>query len=216
MKKLVIATGFALCLAVFSSTAAFANIYSVNAENGKLLPPAGLGFEINTGFAPGNLSSPQIDAELGYGISPLVTITGEFHKDDLTREKLFKAYYSPMRRNSGYTLYLGYDPDQNDFPLYGLSLWMNNKLLFAFVNLGYERTAGQITNPLLISPGLSVRFGKLRFGAEAELLPEGFACERIGVNASYSLVNKVNARLGIESTPGWQSRIYKTGLVLEM
>jgi hypothetical protein len=216
MKKLILTTVLALTILSFASAAALGNVFSFQAENGRLLPPAGLGLDLSTGYSPQGLS-PYIDARLSYGLSSSVTIVGEFLKGKLADEKLAKIYFSPMHENSGYTVYLGYDLVRSEVPMYGFSFWLNNKLMYAFLNLGSDRniTGG---DSFLITPGVNLKLGsKLRLGGEMEIKPGSFSCQELRLGGSYSLLKQIDVKFNVESGFGNNSgRVYSTGIAAEI
>lgn len=219
MRKLytVIIAAFVLSLSV--SIVAFGNSYTLEAENGKLNSPAGIGFDVKTNFIRDqefSIGSMPIDATLSYGIRPSVTISGEVSRTrEDERQMLVKAYYSPSTSAMGYTAYLSYNLTASEIPMYGVSFWLNSDLLYGFINL--EANHETEDTALMITPGVNVRLGsRLRLAGEvAYQYNEGY--QEYGIGASYALVNKFNIKAGIaESMEEDSERIYTTGLAVEI
>ncbi len=219
MRKLftVIIAVFILTFSI--SVIALGNSYSLEAENGKLNSPAGIGFEVNTNFGEDqdfSFDSIPITAKISYGIRPSVTISGEVKRLDKDyRQMLVKAYYSPSTSGMGYTAYLGYDLSESEIPMYGVSFWLNSNLLYGFVNLEANQESGDTA--LMITPGLSLRLGsRIRLAGEvAYQLNEGY--QEFGFGASYALVNRFNLKAGLrDGFEDGSERVYTTGLTMEI
>ncbi len=219
MRKLltVIIAAFIMSLSV--SVVALGNSYTLEAENGKLNSPAGIGFDFRTSFGRDgdvSLDTMPITAKLSYGIRPSVTISGEVNRsseDD--RQILLKAYYSPSTSAMGYTAYLGYDLTEAEIPMYGVSFWLNSGLLYGFVNLGANQDSGE--NAVLITPGASLRISsRIRLAGEVSYqLNEGY--EEYELGASYALADKFNLKAGIRDGFEEDSELtYTTGLSMEI
>ena len=219
MRKLftVIIAVFILTFSI--SVIALGNSYSLEAENGKLNSPAGIGFDVRTSFAQDqdvSLDSLPISAKLSYGIRPSVTISGEvsrLNEDD--REMLVKAYYSPSTSGMGYTAYLGYNLTESEIPMYGVSFWLNSNLVYGFVNLEANQETGDTA--VMVTPGASLRIGsRIRLAGEVDYqLNEGY--QEYEVGASYALVNKFNIKAGMrEGFEENSERFYTTGLAMEI
>lgn len=219
MRKLstVIIAAFILSFSV--SVVALGNSYTLKAENGKLNSPAGIGFDVKTNFSQDqevSLDTMPITAKLSYGIRPSVTISGEvsrINEDD--RQMLLKAYYSPSTSAMGYTAYLGYDISEAEIPMYGVSFWLDSKLLYGFINLEANQESGETA--VLITPGASLGIGsRIRLAGEVSYqLNEGYQEYEIG--ASYALVNKFNLKAGIRDGFEEDSELtYTTGLAMEI
>lgn len=219
MRKLftVIIAVFILSFSV--SVIALGNSYALEAENGRLNSPAGIGLDLKTSFAQDqdvSFDSLPVNAKLSYGIRPSVTISGEvsrLNEDD--REMLLKAYYSPSTSGMGYTAYLGYNLTESEIPMYGVSFWVNSKLLYGFVNLEANQESGETA--VLITPGASLGIGsRIKLAGEVSYqLNEGYQEYEIG--ASYALVNKFNLKAGMrDSFEEDAERVYTTGLSLEI
>ncbi|NLW45817.1 MAG: hypothetical protein GXY86_00530 [Firmicutes bacterium] len=219
MRKLytVIIVAFLLSLSV--SIVAFGNSYTLEAENGKLNSPAGIGFDLKTNFTRNqevSIDSMPVNASLSYGIRPSVTISGEVSRSsEAERQMLVKAYYSPSTSAMGYTAYLGYNLTASEIPMYGVSFWLNSDLLYGFINL--ESNHETEDSALMVTPGVNLRLGsRLRLSGEvAYQYKEGY--QDYGIGASYALVNKFNIKAGItDSFEEDSERIYTTGLAVEL
>jgi len=219
MRKLftVIIAAFVLSLSV--SVIALGNSYTLEAENGKLISPAGIGFDVGSSFTRGqefSFSSMPVTAQLSYGIRPSVTISGEVSRIDANnRRMLVKAYYSPSTSAMGYTAYLGYDLTASEIPMGGVSFWLNSNLLYGFINLEANRESGETA--LLITPGVNLRIGsKLRLAGEvAYQLNEGY--QELGLGASYELISKFSIKAGVRNSfEEGVERVYTTGMAMEI
>lgn len=221
MKKIIVAMFFIIFMLSTVSSIVYANPLSLTAENGIILPPAGLVFDLGASF--GNTVTPgasDFTAKLSYGVFPSVTITGEFSKvlsQDDNGQKLVKVLFSPFHDDKGYTIYLGYDLKKREIPIYGLSLWSNAKYLLAFLNL-QTNTQIQGTNVLMITPGANLRINsKLRLGGEAELSSNNWALQKLRVGANYSIFSKVVAKFDVErSFNGNPTQIYQAGVTVQI
>ncbi len=219
MRKLFTVIIAAFILSLSLSVVALGNSYSLEAENGKLNSPAGLGFDVKTNFSQGqevSIDSMPINAKLSYGIRPSVTISGEVSRSsENERQMLLKAYYSPSTSAMGYTAYLGYNLSASEIPMYGVSFWLNSDLVYGFVNL--EANNELDDTALIVTPGVNVRIGsRLRLAGEVSYqYKEGY--QEYGLGASFALVNKFNIKAGIED--GFEEgveRVYTTGLAVEI
>jgi hypothetical protein len=219
MRKLftVIIAIFILSFSV--SVVALGNSYTLDAENGKLNSPAGIGFDVKTNFSQDqdvSFDTMPITAKLSYGIRPSVTISGEvsrLNQDD--RQMLLKAYYSPSTSAMGYTAYLGYDVSAAEIPVYGVSFWLNSNLLYGFIN--FEASQESEETVVLITPGASLGIGsRIRLAGEVTYgLNEGYHQYELG--ASYALVNKFIIKAGIRDDFEEDSELtYTTGLAMEL
>ncbi len=215
-KKTFLTMIAALILLTSASMAALANPYTLGAENGKLLPPAGLGLDVNTDINRPDQSDLAVNAEVGYGISSKITIAGAVrdlnHSD---RQSLVKAYYSPARRGLGYTVYLGYDLDARNIPMYGLSLWTNLHFLYGYLNLEKENTT--LDDSIMVTPGVSLALGpKLRVGGELTMNTDDWSGDNLRIGASYALTRKVYAKAMVDHSFGHgSSNLVSAGLAMQ-
>ena len=218
MKKLVTVIVLALFLVTYTATVVFGNAYTLGAENGKLLSPAGLGLDLTGTFVQksSSLNNPSaLSAQLSYGISPALTVAGEISQANGNNQTLVKAYFGPMHKGNGYTAYLSYDLSKGEIPSYGLSLWSDSKLAFAFINL---ESVPQDQGSFRVTPGLNLRLGsKLRIGGEVEFKSGQGNYEAVRVGASYALTRKILAKINLENGAGSKSdRVYSVGLSTEL
>jgi len=190
MKKTFGVLFLTLGILVSVALSAFGSAYSVQAENGCLMPPSGLKFDLSgelTGDPTNLIAIPELQARLSYGAFPILTVAGELvhHEGAQGLSALVKAYLSPtFGKKTGYTMYLGYDLGQGKFPMYGVSFWSNFEYLYAFANLEICTNADN-TQSFRVTPGASLSLGqKMRINGELELNPADWSIgkARLGVN----------------------------------
>ena len=224
MKKIMVATFITLVMLSLVSAVVHANPLSLAAENGIILPPTGVSFDLDTAFTGKSQTSaaPELNARLSYGVFSSVTVAGEFSKslakDSDDGRKLVKVLFSPFHENKGYTIYLGYDLDKGEIPIYGVSLWSNTKYLLTFINLQTNTQVEGTQNPLVISPGANLRItSKIRAGGEAEFKPSNWALQKLRVGANYAILNNVVAKFDVErSFSSNPSQAYQAGLTVQI
>ncbi len=192
MKKLFVLI-LTLMLLVSVTFAALGFSYSIQAENGAVLPPSGLNFDLNgqlAGDSRNLIAIPELQTSISYGAFPILTIAGELehHEGAEGLSALVKAYLSPnVGKKTGYTVYLGYDLGQGRFPMYGVSLWSNLQYLYAFANLEM-RTASDNTQSFQVTPGASLRLSQnMRVNGELELNPANWSIGKVRMGANYLL-----------------------------
>lgn len=212
------------CILFIASTAvAFGNPYTLQAENGLIQPPTGLGFEVTSSFTKTGATvqfEPAVKAAISYGAFSSITITGEFVKslnsNDISR-KLIKVYYSPVRQQKGYTVYLNYDLDKWEIPVYGISLWLNTNHLLTYVNLQALTGSQPGAIPLSITPGANLNFGRLAVGAEMAIQSSNWSFQDMRAGISYELVKGIHAKLAYQT--GMNHNLdqgYQLGMVVEI
>jgi hypothetical protein len=216
---ITLAVPFVLLLLVTGTT--FGNTFTLGAENGRILAPAGIGIELSGAFQSGESSSPLYDARVSYGILPVVTISGEFSgdfKDGYNGRKLIQASLSPQRKGSGYTIYTAYDLDQSKISHYGISLWNNFSFIYAYANLESRTAIDDQSAGLALTPGVNVNLGsRLSLAGEAEFKPENWSGQELRIGANYKLNRNITAKLifetGLNNHP---ERTYQTGIAVEL
>ena len=217
MKKVILVTIAVIVVTMFASVAALANPYTIGAENGRIMPPAGLGLDLNSVIGQAHQSPLALDAQLSYGVSSSVTLAGEVQ--DLTGsnpDMMAKLYYSPTHDGTGYTAYLGYDLAKNNLPVYGLSMWSDFKYLFAFVDL--ESNQNQDKGSMMITPGATLKLGsKLRVGGEMSLKMENWTEQHLRIGGSYALSKKMSVKVNLDNGFGKnRGQVWSTGVAVEL
>ncbi len=212
MKK-TITVFITLVILASTATTAFANPLTIGAETGRILPPAGLGLELNTAIDRDQRSNYSVNSEISYGLFSSVTIAGNIsnlnHSDD--RQTVIKAYFSPVHDDMGYTAYLGYDPGEREISQYGLSVWTDLNFAFAFLNL--ESNQRQEDDRLTLTPGATLRLGsKLRLAGEMPIDPDDWNARTIRLGASYSLNSKIQAKAAYDT----DAHVFTTGIAVEI
>jgi hypothetical protein len=219
MKNLSVAITTLLLLGL-TANLAWGNAYTIKAENGRILAPAGLGVNLNSNLA----ASSGFTAQASYGIARTVTLAADWQQKNLTLEAptlegmQLKAYFSPTRGNSGYTAYLGYNPSQQEFTNYGVSFWNNFKFLYAFANVEFLQTTADRKQAIKLTPGVSLRLTqRLRVAGELTTNPFDWKGEEFGVGAGYQLYDRLTAKVGLtQMLTGQKGRTYSVGVALEM
>jgi hypothetical protein len=219
MKNLSVAMLTLLMLGLFVNSAQ-ANAYTLKAENGRILGPAGLGVNLNSELVPGS----GLTARASYGIARAVTLEAAWRQKDLTLktpswdELQLKAYFSPTRGNSGYTAYVGYNPSRQGFTDYGVSFWNNFRWVYSFLNLDFSQTSASNQQLIRITPGVNLQLtSRARLSAELEADPFAWKAEELRVGAGYKLYNRLTATaVASQSLTEEKKRTYALGFSLEM
>jgi hypothetical protein len=220
MKKLSFSLITATVLLLFTAGIVFGDSFTLGAENGKILAPAGFGLELNGAFQTGQNPSPLLDAEVSYGITPAITVTGVFKgdfKNGYQGQKLIEASLSPTRKGQGYTVYTDYNLDESNISRYGISLWKDTKFLYVFGNLESRNTNPSQVAGLALTPGINMKLGqKLSLGGEVEYDPAEWSSRELRVGANYRLNRKMAAKFtyqtGLRDQP---DRTFWTGVTME-
>jgi hypothetical protein len=219
MKKLIMAFVTFLVLIPLTAGIAFGNAFTLGAENGIILAPAGLGLDVNGAFQSGENPTPLYDANIGYGITPAVTIIGEFKgdfKDGYHGQKLVKALLSPNRHGSGYTIYGDFDLDQSKIADYGISLWKDSRFFYAYGNLESRSTTPLKKQSLALTPGINLKLGsRFSVGGEVEYDPSNWTSQVLRAGANYKLSRKMTAKFIYETDLTHEhNSTYLTGITL--
>ncbi len=225
MKKIFAVITVTTVFLFLISGAVFANELTLQAENGKILDPAGLGFEmkgIYTGrTANAETTSPSYQAQLSYGIAPAITLSGQFSSDFKNSDSgqiMLKALFSPNNVGNGYTIYTDYDFQNSKIADYGISLWYNAKFLYAFTNLEARTSLPGRPSALVLTPGANIRLGsRLRIGGEVEIKPENWQPQELRAGVNYYFSKQIAAKFTIGNGMADQSnREYTLGLIAEL
>lgn len=217
MQKIILAFFAALFMLITVGTVTSANAYTLQAENGKLMPPSGLNLEADGLFNHGLV--PNLEADVSYGAFPAITVTGQFIQDGLTNDgnsqTIVKVAFSPLHDTFGYTAYLGYDLGHAQIPMYGLTLWSDLNFLYGYINLEARADSGSEPAALWLTPGANVKLGsKLRISGEVEAKPDNFSLNQLRLGVSYAfnshLQTKVTYETNLSGTPGQE---IKAGIV---
>lgn len=212
------------CLLFITPTGAtFANPDTLQAENGIIQPPTGLGFELTSNITKNGATAqldPSIKASVSYGAFSSITITGEFVKNFSNNNisgKMIKVHYSPVREAKGYTVYLNYDLDNWEIPVYGISLWLNTNHFLTYVNLEALTRSQPGTIPLTITPGANLRLGRLGMGAEVVIQPGNLSFQDLRAGVRYEIVKGIFAKLGYQTGMNHNlNQGYQLGLSVEI
>ena len=216
MRKLFVATFVAIVLLASVSMASLGNSYTLNAENGRIMAPAGVGLELQTNFSKQTLDqgiTPGLSAELSYGALPFLTLAGEFTRvNNDGPQVMAKAYLSQSRDGMGYTLYGGYDLNKTEIANYGVSLWSNLHFFYAFLNL--ESQPQQ--DVMLATPGANLMLGsKLRLSGEIAFKMDSYQRQDMSFGVSYALTPKIQAKVSLTRNYGPESgNVFNSGLVV--
>ncbi|HBF40162.1 MAG TPA: hypothetical protein DDW50_23000 [Firmicutes bacterium] len=221
MKRFIIPFFTLLVLLQLTAGIAFGNSFTLGAENGTILSPAGLGVEVNGAFQSGQNPSPLYDTEIGYGITPAVTIVGVFKgdfKNGFQGQKLVKALLCPNRKGSGYTLYGDFDLDQSKISSYGISLWKDTRFFYAYGNLESRSATATTNQSLAITPGIDLKLGsRLSMAGEVEYDPSNWSGQEFRVGANYLLSRKMAVKFTYENGLTHSSEsTFLTGITIEL
>ncbi|HBE79887.1 MAG TPA: hypothetical protein DDW65_19225 [Firmicutes bacterium] len=221
MKRLSFVLVMLLALLLSLTGVVYGNALALQAENGKILAPAGFGLDLSGAFLTGRDPSPLYSAQLSYGVTPAITIAGVWmgnFKDGYDGQKLLKALFSPNHEQNGYTIYGDYDLTQSKVACYGISLWTDYRFLYAYTNLESRNTIADQTSGLVLTPGVNVKLGsRLSLAAEAEYKTANWSGQELRVGAAYRLNRKIAAKFQFETGLADQpDRVYQTGLSVEL
>jgi len=218
MKKIIVAMCVTVSMLVSISTAAFANLYSVEAENGKILRPTGISIDGSGIFTSGgDFTSDHYRAEVGYGAFSSITVSGAYEKEGDVERLLAKAYVSPVHDEEGYTLYAGYDLKAGELAMVGASVWMDYKYFFGFVNVESDvDRSGE--RSLSVTPGINLRLtSKLRVLGEAELDAEDMDVAELRAGVQYNFADKLAGKVVvIEEKDLQDDTVFQAGLSMEI
>lgn len=223
MTKIITITILTALMLISLSVVVLGNPYTLQAENGLIQPPTGLGFELTGNLSqtgsPANPGS-SVKADVSYGAFTSLTITGELIKnfsDNSISDQLVKVYYSPVHGQNGYTFYLDYDLDKAEIPVYGVSLWLNTNLLLAYLNLQAMTGVQPGAMPLTLTPGASLKFGNLALGAEMLIQPNDFSSQDLRAGVSYLVMDNLYAKLVYDTGINHNSdQTVQLGLAMEI
>lgn len=224
MKKLIAVASVAILLVMTAGSLVFANSLTLQAENGQLLKPAGLGIDAvglasleNVKNIKGIDDLDNYQLQVSYGVSRLITIAGGIEKEQGYQRIMGRAFYSPSSENLGYTVYGGYDLTNYQLAEYGVSLWADWRMIRAFVNL--ESDLDQDNNRFYrVSPGANVRVtSNIGIAAELAMNPEDWSLESITAGVNYRFNKNFSAKFYLLEQLGDQKdRIYNTGLSIQL
>ncbi len=204
MPKIIQILALCLIILLLPATAVFGSPETLQAENGLIQPPTGLEFnfseDIIKSYGSATLA-PEIKVGVSYGMFQAITVTGEIMRswDGSLSEKLVKFYFSPVHNQQGYTVYFDYDLDKVAIPVYGVSLWYNSRFLLAFINLQNQTGVQPGTMPVTITPGVSLRLGKLGISGETVVLPNNWNPQVLRAGITYPVFPKIYAKLSVST-----------------
>lgn len=217
MKKFIVATLVAVSMLMTVSASAWANLYSIEAENGRILHPTGLGLDASALLSrEDDYKLNDYRAEIGYGVFPAITVSGVFEERGDADRFLAKAYLSPTNGEEGYTLYAGYDLTNSEVAMYGASLWLDYKYIYAFLNIESDVHHGE--RQTQVTPGFNFRLTpKIRLLAEAALDAGDLSAEELRAGIQYNFASKIAGKLVVlEQFDDDAERVFQTGLSVEI
>jgi hypothetical protein len=214
MRKIIsisVAAGLMLCL---MANAVWGNSSTIRAENGRVLPPAGFGLNVNGN--PANLAN--FDAQISYGITPALTIAGDWTRRDQTGDLAVKALFSPVGDKGGYTAYGEYRPATKEFTDYGITFWNNLGFIYAFVNLDSCRTAADKSWELRLTPGVNLRLtSRIKLAAELAVQPDSWKLGEARVGVIYQLADRFSSKFMVSQDLRADNGLtYSAGVALEI
>jgi hypothetical protein len=206
-----IAAGLMLCL---TASAVWGNSSTIGAENGRVLPPAGFGLNVNGN--PANLAN--FDAQLSYGITPALTIAGDWTRSAQTGDLAVKALFSPVGDKGGYTAYGEYCPATKEFTDYGITFWNNLSFLYAFVNLDSRRSAADKSWELQLTPGVNLGLtSRIKLAAELAVQPDTWKLSEARAGVIYKLADRFSSKVIVSQDLGaGGGRVYSAGVSMEI
>lgn len=217
MKKFIVATLVAVSMLMTISASAWANLYSIRAENGKIMHPTGLSLDASAILSrEDDYKLNDYRAEVGYGIFPAITVSGAFEERGDEDRFLAKAYLSPTNGEEGYTLYAGYDVTDSQVAMYGASLWLDYKYLYAFLNIESDIHQGE--RQTQVTPGFNFRLTpKIRILGEAALDANDLSAEELRAGIQYNFASKIAGKFVVlEQFDDDSDRVFQTGLSIEI
>lgn len=214
MKKILLTLLATVLLLGMTMNVALGNNYSLKAENGRILGPAGLGFNFTGNLAQLN----NFRAQATYGIAKYATIGADWRQQDNSQQLYLKAIVSPSRAKNGYTAYAEYYPVGRQLTDCGVSFWNDFGWLYAFVNLDSAQEVGDKERNTFLTPGVSVGITpRVRLGTELALDPFHWKAEEIRLGVSYKLANRLVSKTTItQQLDGDKGLTYSAGVSLEM
>lgn len=214
MKKFLLTLFTTILFFGITTNAAWGNIYSLKAENGRILGPAGFGF--NFSGNPAQLSNFR--AQASYGIAKYATIGADWRQTSDSQQLFLKASISPYREKGGYTAYAEYYPVGQQLTDCGISFWKDFGWLYAFINLDSFQEVGHNGRETLLTPGVSVGITpKVRLATELAFDPVGWKAKEVRAGLGYKLANRLVSKTTIaQRLDGQKGLTYTTGIALEM
>jgi hypothetical protein len=213
MKKIIpiLIAGLILCLA---TSIAWGNASTILAENGRVLPPAGFGLNFNGSSA--NLKN--FNAQLSYGITPALTIAGDWTRLAQSNDLSVKVFFSPVGDKGGYTAYGEYRPINKEFIDYGITFWNDLGFIYSFVNLDSRRNATDKSWELLLTPGVNLRLTpRIKLAAELAVQPDTWKMGEARVGVIYKLADRFSSKFMISKKLNSDSGlVYATGVSMEI
>lgn len=214
MRKVIsisVAAGLMLCL---TANVVWGNSSAIRAENGRVLPPAGLGVNVNGN--PANLAN--CDAQLSYGITPALTIAGDWTRRDQTGDLAVKALFSPVGDKGGYTAYGEYRLATKEFTDYGITFWNDLGFIYAFVNLDSSRTAADKSWELQLTPGANLRLtSRIKLAAELAVQPGTWKLGEARAGVIYKLADRFSSKFMVSQDLRADSGLtYSAGVSVEI
>ena len=214
MKKSLLTLVSSLLLLGVGSTA-WGNAYTIKAENGRIMTPAGLGLEVS-----GNPSdTTRFTARASYGIAKSVTVGADwFYKKDGEQQLFINASISPSRQGSGYTGYVQYYPEGEEFTKYGVTFWQELGSLYYFVNLDSQKELSAQEREIRVTPGVSLQITpRVRLAGELAVDPTEWDDQELRLGVGYKLAERLTAKVnGSQKLKGEQDRTFTASLALEI
>jgi hypothetical protein len=212
-KILSVSVAAALMLCLIMSDA-WGNSSTIRAENGRVLPPAGLG--LNVSGNPVNIA--DFDAQISYGITPALTIAGGWARRNETGDLTVKALFSPVGDKGGYTAYGEYHPATREFTDYGITFWNDLGFVYAFINLDSGRNVTDNSWELQLTPGVNLRLtSRINLAAELAIQPDSWKLGEARAGVTYKLANRLRSKLAVSQALDADSGlVYSAGVSLEI
>ncbi|HEY8463708.1 MAG TPA: hypothetical protein VIM29_06785 [Bacillota bacterium] len=218
MKKSLLILVMTVFLCGLGASVARANASALEAENGQILSPAGLGLQVSGN--PADLT--KFKAQAAYGIAKSITVGADwYYQKDQSQELYFNASFSPYRDSgSGYTAYLEYYPVEEEFTGLGITFWNDfNGLLYTYLNLDSSKAPLAEERETRVTPGVSLQLTpRVRVAAELAINPANWnEGQELRVGVGYRLASQLTAKTNLtQLLSGEKDRTFTAGLALEI
>ncbi|HYH04400.1 MAG TPA: hypothetical protein VEC37_15015 [Bacillota bacterium] len=214
MKKSLLTLVTSLLL-LSAGSAAWGNEYTIKAENGRILTPAGFGLEVS-----GNpTDTTRFNARASYGIAKMVTVGADwFYAKDGEQQLFLNASINPSRQGSGYTGYVQYYPEGEEFTQYGVTFWQEFGSLYTFVNLDSQKELSAQERDIRLTPGVSLRITpRVRLAGELAVDPTDWHDQELRLGVGYKLADRLTAKInGSQKLKGEKDRTFTASVALEI
>lgn len=198
-----------------AGSAAWGNAYTIKAENGRIMTPAGFGLEVSGNPA----DTTRFNARASYGIAKAVTVGADwFYKKEGEQQLFLNASINPSRQGSGYTGYVQYYPEGEEFTQYGITFWQEFGSLYYFVNLDSQKELSAQERKIRVTPGVSLQITpRVRLAGELAVDPTAWHDQELRLGLGYKLADRLTAKVNAsQMLKGEKDLTFTASLALEI